>query len=177
MEHLPDSAPPVTVPRVRTDRLLLREFREADFGSFAEVLADPVATEFLSGPVDRRAAFRIFLGAFGAWMLHGAGWWAIDLVETGELVGWVGAFYRERPCDLELGWTIDPRHWRRGFATEAGAAALESARQRLGARRVIAHIDARNVASLRVAERLGLTNEGDVDFFGEPARRYAWDAQ
>lgn len=176
MEPLPDFAPPVAIPRVRTPRLLLREFREADFASFADELADPLATEFLSGPVDRRSAFRIFQSALGAWVLFGAGWWAVELIETGELLGWVGAFYRERPSDLELGWTICRRHWRRGFAREAAAAALYSGQTRLGERRAIAHIDAGNAGSIGVAEAIGMTFEGEVDFFGERVNRYAWSA-
>lgn len=177
MELLPESGPAVAIPRIRTARLLLREFREADFDAFARNMADPLATEFLSGPVDRRTAFRIFTGGPGSWMLQGAGWWAVELVETGELVGTTGAFYRERPCDLELGWTTIRSFWRRGIASEAAAAALWWGTERLGARRVIAHIDPKNVASARVAERLGMRDEGEVDFFGEPTHRYALSIQ
>jgi RimJ/RimL family protein N-acetyltransferase len=173
MELLPDAAPPAVIPRIRTARLLLRELRESDFDAFAQNLADPVAAEFLSGTVDRRTAFRIFLGSFGFWTLRGAGWWAVELLETGEFVGSVGAFYRERPSDLELGWTIVRRFWRRGFASEAAAAALWFGTEQLAATRVVAHIDAKNIPSVRVAEGLGMTYEGEVDFFGERVGRYA----
>jgi RimJ/RimL family protein N-acetyltransferase len=173
MEILPESAPAVRIPRLRTERLLLREPREADFDAFAENHADPLATEFLAGTIDRRAAFRIFVGALGHWMLRGAGWWAVELVETGEFIGMVGAFYRERPSDLELGWTLIRRFWRRGFASEAAAAALAFGQERLGAPRIIAHIDAKNIASAGVAERLGMRFEGEVDFFGEQVGRWA----
>jgi RimJ/RimL family protein N-acetyltransferase len=174
MELLSDSAPAVTVPRIRTSRLLLREFRESDFDAFAQNLADPVAAEFLSGTVDRRTALRIFVSGMGFWMLHGAGWWAVELAETGEFVGSVGAFYRERPCDLELGWAMIRSFWRRGFATEAATAALWFGTERLEARRVVAHIDEKNAPSVRVAEHLGMTYEGEVDFFGERCGRYAF---
>ena len=58
----------------------------------------------------------------------------------------------------ELGWTIAPDAQGRGVATEAARAALELAFA-MGAHRVIAHLDEENVASRRVAERIGMTVE------------------
>lgn len=173
MEILPDTAPPTAVPRVRTARLLLREFRREDFDAFAANMADPIAMEHLNGVLDRRGAYRVFAGAMGYWMLEGAGWWAIELEAERAIVGTVGAFYRERPCDLEVGWTIFRPYWRRGIASEAAAAALEFGFTRLGERRAIAHIDAGNAASVGVSQKLGMQYEGEVDFFGQKTGRYA----
>jgi RimJ/RimL family protein N-acetyltransferase len=168
-----EPAPPISIPRIRTERLLLREFRASDFDAFAANLMDPLATEFLTPVADRRSAYRVFVGGMGYWLLDGTGWWAVELVSTGAFVAAVGAFYRERPCDLELGWTVVRSHWRRGIASEAAAAALEFGWSLPGVKRVIAHIDAGNVASVRVSERLGMRFEGEVDFFGEATGRYA----
>jgi RimJ/RimL family protein N-acetyltransferase len=163
----------ITIPRVTTPRLLLREFRTADFPDYAENMADPVATEFLSGTVDRRTAWRMFLSASGSWVLHGTGWWSVELRETGECVGDVGVFLRETGPDLEIGWTLYRRFWGQGFAIEAAKAALAYAFERHRAKRVIAHITALNTASVAVSRKLGMTYETDVDFFGEPIGRYA----
>jgi RimJ/RimL family protein N-acetyltransferase len=168
-----DAAPAVTVPRIRTKRLLLRELRTSDFDAFAENLADPAATQYLFGIVDRRTAWRMFAASTGAWMLHGAGWWGVELEESGELVGSVGAFFRETPGDLELGWTMYRRFWGSGYASEAAAAARDFGFEHLEVRRSIAHIDAGNVASIRVSQHLGMTYEGDVDFYGAAIGRYA----
>jgi RimJ/RimL family protein N-acetyltransferase len=168
-----DAAPFVSVPRIRTKRLLLRELRASDFDAFAANLADPLATQYLSGVVDRRSAWRIFASSTGCWMLHGAGWWGVELEESGELVGSVGAFFRERPGDLELGWTMYRRCWGHGYASEAAAAARDFGFEQLEARRVIAHIDAANVASIRVSQHLGMTYEGDVDLYDTVTGRYA----
>jgi RimJ/RimL family protein N-acetyltransferase len=108
-------------------------------------------------------------------MLRGAGWWAAELRETGEVVGTVGAFFREASPELEIGWSIYRRFWRRGFATEAAAAALAFAVERHSAEWVIAHISAENLASVRVAEHLGMRYERDVDFFGMTIGRFVID--
>lgn len=162
------------VPRIETARLLLRAFRRSDFEGYAAHLADPVAQAHLQGVVDRRTAWRTFAAASGFWMLDGAGWWAVEWRDRGEVVGTVGAFFRETaPEALELGWSVYRPFWGQGFATEAARAALELALTAHARRRAIAHIDATNVASVRVAERLGMRYETDVELYGALCRRYA----
>jgi RimJ/RimL family protein N-acetyltransferase len=167
-----DRSAAVSVPRIATSRLLLREYRLSDFDAYAEHLADASAQQHLSGVVDRRTAWRLFMVGPGSWMLCGAGWWAVELTETREVVGTVGAFYREKAIELELGWNIYRKHWGRGFATEAAKAALEHGFTALDAPHAIALIDAPNAASIRVSRKLGMQYEGDVEHFGSPVGRY-----
>jgi RimJ/RimL family protein N-acetyltransferase len=162
----------VTVPRIATERLLLREFRTGDFEGFATNIADPEATRFLlSSTTDRRTAWRVFSSAAGGWVLSGAGWWAVEVRESGEMVGTVGAFMRESFPDLEIGWTLYRRFWGNGYATEAARAALAFAFDVHRAKRVVAHIAPQNAPSIAVSERLGMTFETDVDLYGERTRR------
>jgi RimJ/RimL family protein N-acetyltransferase len=170
-----DSVSPVVVPRIATERLLLRELKRSDFEAYAENQADPVATEHLNGVSDRRAAWRSFAAATGFWMLDGAGWWGVAHKETDELVGTVGAFFRDTSPELEIGWTVYRRHWRRGFATEAAIAALDFAIEKHGVRRAIAHISPKNIASIRVSQHLHMRFEGEVPFYDGVANRYVFE--
>ena len=169
------------IPRLATPRLTLRAFRRGEFDAYADHLADPASRPPGLSPVDRRMAWRMFAACLGSWALDGAGWWALELRETGFVVGTVGAFYREplapgAPAPLlELGWSVYRAHWRRGYATEGAAAALRDVRDRLGARRAIAHIDPANEASLRVAAGLGMTFQGEVEFYGATTGLHAID--
>jgi RimJ/RimL family protein N-acetyltransferase len=171
--------PATTIPRVDTERLLLREWRLGDFDGYANEMADPLARVHMAGVVDRRAAWRFFVAGAGMWMLLGTGWWAIELRATRECVGMVGIFYRETQldhmttADLEIGWTIYRPHWRRGFATEAARAALRFGFERLSPPRVIAHVSPDNSASIGVARAIGMTFDAETDFYGEPSHRYA----
>jgi RimJ/RimL family protein N-acetyltransferase len=163
----------ITIPRIATPRLLLRELRSGDFDGYAENMADPESTKFLSGVCDRRTAWRLFSSSTGNWVLQGKGWWALELRETGEVVGTVGAFIRETlPDDIELGWTVYRRFWRLGYATEAAGAALAFSFDAYRAPRVIAHIAKANSASVGVSLRLGMKYEGEVDFYGDTIARY-----
>jgi RimJ/RimL family protein N-acetyltransferase len=162
----------VSIPRIATPRLSLREFRMPDFDAYAANAADPEATKFLSGPTDRRSAWRIFSAGAGSWVVQGAGWWALEVRETGAVVGNVGAFFREGCPDLEVGWTLYRRHWGQGYAIEGAKAALAYGIEKHRPTRVIAHIAHANSASIAVSKKLGMTYETEVDFFGERCGRY-----
>lgn len=88
----------------------------------------------------------------------GACFGAVELVETGEVVGLAGL----QPHDdgqFELGWWIWKEYWGRGLATEAMRAVVDHARDVMGLQRVVAVIDPPNIASRRVAEKLGMRYE------------------
>lgn len=150
---------------------MLREYRREDFDVFAAHIADPVSSAHL-GTADRHAAWRTFCSHAGLWLIHGAGWWAIEERETGQLVGNVGAFFREESTVMELGWNTYRAFWGRGFASEAAAAALKHAFEIRGEPKVRALIDSANESSLRVAKRLGLTYEADTQIHGKAVGMY-----
>jgi RimJ/RimL family protein N-acetyltransferase len=160
-----------SVPYLRTERLLLREYRRQDFDGFAAHLADPVSSAHLV-LADRQAAWRIFCSQAGLWLLDGAGWWAVEEKETGRLVGSVGAFFREASTVMELGWNTYRAFWGRGFANEAAAAALQHALEVRGEPQVRALIASANESSLRVATRLGLNYEADTEIGGKAVGIY-----
>ena len=169
-----DRSPPVSIPRLSTERMLLREFRMADFDAYAESVADAEASRF-TGVLDRKHAFRVFAAQTGTWLLADAGWWAMELRETGELAGRVGAFYRDGFPDLEIGWFTHRGFWGRGLATEAARAVVRYAFDVRGEPRVTAFIDAGNTASLRVAERLGMRYDREAEIWDTKVGMYVLD--
>ena len=168
MEH----SPPISIPRLRTPRLLLREYRKSDFDMYAAHVSDPRVTAFIT-PLDRRKAWWSFASGMGQWVLQGIGWWAIELVETGETVGNVGAFFRETWPEVEVGWNTFHDHWGKGFATEAAREVVRFLFEVRQEKRITAIIDAGNKASLRVAEHLGMAFDGETELFGKPLARWA----
>ena len=160
-----------SVPYLHTERLTLREYRREDFDAFAAHLADPVSSAHL-GPADRHAAWRIFCSQAGLWLIDGAGWWAVEDKETGQVVGTVGAFFREESTVMELGWNTYRAFWGRGFANEAAAAAVDYAFEIRREPTVRALIASANESSLRVARRLGLTYEAESEIYGKAVSIY-----
>jgi RimJ/RimL family protein N-acetyltransferase len=166
-----DCSPAISIPRLRTQRLLLREYRMPDFDVFAKHFADPISTEF-TGSHDRRSAWRIFGCSTGGWLLQGTGWWAVERLGGGGMVGYVGAFFRETWPEIEVGWGTFREHWARGYATEAMAAVFRWIFEVRKEKRAIALIHAKNARSRRVAEKLGMTYEAEAELFGTPVDRY-----
>jgi ribosomal-protein-alanine N-acetyltransferase len=87
-------------------------------------------------------------------------------IGTGELAGRCGLLRSEigGRMETEISYLLDRRHWGRGFASEAAAAVLAHGFGALGIGRIVAVIDPRNLASRRVAERIGMAYEGDVPY-------------
>lgn len=160
-----------SVPHLQTERLTLREYRRDDFDLFADHLANGESSAFL-GSADRPTAWRIFASHAGLWLLHGAGWWSIEDKQTGQLVGCVGAFFREQSTVMELGWNTYRAFWGKGIANEAAAAVLNYAFEVRREPKVRALITAGNESSLRVAERLGMTYEMQTELNGKAINSY-----
>jgi RimJ/RimL family protein N-acetyltransferase len=164
-----------SVPRLQTRRLTLREYRAADFDRFADHLADPESTPD-SALVDRATAWRIFAAQAGLWLLQGAGWWAVEARPSGQVVGNVGAFFRGESTVMEIGFNTYRAFWGQGFATEAAEAVLNHAFEVRGEPKIQALIAPSNAASLKVAQRLGATFEGETDIHGQAIGVYAVSA-
>src|SRR5450830_109053 len=161
----------ISVPRLHTDRLLLREYRIEDFAAFADHLSHPESSAHL-GSSDRQTAWRIFNSHAGMWLLNGAGWWSIEDRQTGALVGSVGAFFRHEATVMEMGWNTYRAFWGRGIANEAAAAVLKHAFEVRREPKVRALIDSGNESSRRVAERLGMAYEMRTELNGKEINSY-----
>ena len=165
--------------RLETKRLLLRPFVEEDLDAYARISADAETMRHLGDgrPLTRPEAWRQMAFFLGHWQLRGYGLWAAADRETGTLVGRIGLFNPEGWPGLEVGWLIDCARWGRGLATEGGRAALAYAFSQLGADHVISVIRPDNRASIRVAEKLGMTFERHSDLNGHPVVIYGKRAE
>ena len=95
--------------------------------------------------------------------------WALEERSSGAFLGRAGLYRPEYPDwpGVEVGWTLHPDHWGRGYATEAGAEAIRYAFEDLDLDRIYSCILPENEASQAVAVRLGmeLLEERTMDFF------------
>ncbi|HEX8618409.1 MAG TPA: GNAT family N-acetyltransferase [Thermoanaerobaculia bacterium] len=149
-------------PTLTTERLHIRMLRESDYEQYAAIHMDPDVTRFTARThFDRLDAWRHLAMILGHWQLRGFGMWGVFERETDRLAGRVGFYQPETWPDFELGWTIGKEFWGKGYAPEAARACLDYAFGEMKRTRVISIIDPLNVASIRVAEKIGqrLTDE------------------
>ena len=164
---------------LETERLVLRLPRLEDAPAAAEYLGDPEVMRFLGGitvpPEDAPAVVQKWLDR---WAENGAGHFAIERRGDGAFLGRAGILVWDsrtwthasiaaagEHAQPEVGWTLVRRHWGHGYATEAAGAVRDWARAERGFDRLISLIDPANVASQRVAERLGAQPVETVELF------------
>jgi RimJ/RimL family protein N-acetyltransferase len=151
---------------LKTDRLLLRQWRDDDLDAWAALNADPEVREFFPEVLTREQAAGS-LGHFqGELAARGWGWWAVEERDTGRLIGMAGL----DPVDeglpfhgIEAGWRLAREAWGKGYATEAGRAVLGYGFDELHLPEILAVTAAGNVRSQAVMRRLGMTHDADFD--------------
>lgn len=162
------------IPEIKTQRLLLRGFREEDLDAYAEMCGDSDVMRYIGAgkPLSRWESWRNMAMMLGHWQLRGYGMWAVEERSSGEMIGRIGCWKPEGWIGFEIGWTLRRAYWKRGFATEAARAAMDYAFEKLQRSHVISLIRPENAASIRVAQKLGEKLEGTTELFGSEAVIY-----
>jgi len=162
------------IPTVETPRLLLRAFRLADLDAYAAMCADEEVMRHIGsgGAVGRDVAWRHLALFLGSWALVGHGMWAVERRSDGALIGRAGFLDPEGWPGCELGWLLARETWGKGYAFEAAQAALACGRRVLGLSDVISLIRPDNARSIALAERMGASNAGPIEFLGHSALLY-----
>lgn len=163
---------------LETERLELRPLALEDLDDVASMLGDAEALRLWGGPLDREGARHWIERNLARYEAEGIGRCAVILRATGVLVGDCGliiTLVEGRP-EVELGWIVRRAYWRTGIATEAATAWRDFGFDTLGLERIVSMIGAENVASRRVAEKLGMTVEREAVWGGLPHLMYSIDA-
>jgi len=151
------------LPRLETERLILRPLRMKDARDVNVYASDPeVARYVLWDPhvsmTDTRAYIRCMRGLYRRGL---PGSWAVTLRDSGRVIGTVGfMWYSDANLAAEIGYSYARDQWNRGCATEALRAVITSAFQSIPLNRLEAQHDIRNAASGRVMEKCGMRREG-----------------
>ena len=167
------SPEPDSLPReLRSERLLLRRWRDSDLEPFAAQNADPRVMEFFVKTLTRDESDAMVERMRLHFDQHGFGLWAVEIPGEASLAGCLGLIFPRHdlpfpPC-VEIGWRLGTEFWGRGLATEGARRVLEFAFQDAKLAEVISITSRINVRSRRVMEKLGMSNSS-VDDFEHPA--------
>lgn len=155
--------PPISLPH-ETDRLVLRRFTPDDvdavhaYHSRPDVARyqywEPRSRDEVTDEVDK------WIGADGSDETREAMVFAVTLKDSAVLVGDMVLLFRDREARQgEIGFTFNPDHGGNGYATEAAIAVMGIGFEAFGLHRIFGRCDARNAASWRLMERLGMRRE------------------
>ncbi|MFC8588421.1 GNAT family N-acetyltransferase [Streptomyces sp. NPDC057217] len=168
---------------IRTPRLLLRRWSDDDLVPLSEINADPEVMRWIGDgsvrdPDDTAGDIERYEEE---WDEEGFGLFAVELLASGELIGFAGLSVPEHlpeaAHEIEIGWRLGRQFWGQGYASEAAHAVLEWALQDRGLDRVVAVTHLSDAASENVVAKLGMKAERELDHpvLGVPLRVHAID--
>jgi RimJ/RimL family protein N-acetyltransferase len=151
-----------------TPRLFLRHFHVEDIDTMAALFGDPEVMQFGSGVRNREWVEQWLQGCLEDYFRKlGFGLWAVVLREDGVVAGYCGLSRFgdvDGRSEVEIGFRLSRRYWGQGIASEAACAVRDYGFDILNLRRLVSIIDPKNVASLRVAEKVGMHYEKQIQF-------------
>lgn len=157
---------------IRTERLVLRRWREADIPPYAQLCANAHVMRFFPSTRSREES-----DAEAGWLSErftadGFGPWAVEVPGLAPFIGFVGCWrvVRELPFTpaVEIGWRLNEPFWGKGYAVEAAKAALQDVFSRTDLPEIVAYTAVINAPSRRVMEKLGMIHD-ESGTFDHPA--------
>ena len=167
---------------LETERMVLREMDINDVKNLQGIFSDPEAMRYypkLKTVEETEEWIRWNRLSYRAYRF---GLWIAILKETGAFAGQCGLVMQkvDDEPEIEVGYLFLRQYWGQGLATEAARACRDYAvncvgHNRLGYTRLVSLIDPRNLASKRVAEKIGMMREKETIMFDKGIEVYAFE--
>ena len=158
---------------IRTDRLLMRRWRDSDREPFAALNGDAETMKFFPETLDRAASDALADRIEARFEQQGYGLWALEIADTGQFIGFAGL--NPIPDGVpgsggtEIGWRLARQAWHHGYATEAARAAVTVAFDGAGLPEIWSFTSVLNEPSAAVMRRIGMTEVSRFDHPRIPA--------
>lgn len=164
--------------RHETERLVLRDWREADWDEFWRVTNTPAVMKWLGGLLDEDGMAATRERVERCAQHNGFCFWVVERREDGAILGFCGLKRADAPNssiegEFEIGWRLREDCWGEGFAREAAQAALSLAFERFGAQQVYALTIRENTPSWGLMIRLGMERCETLDY-ADPRFEAPW---
>ena len=154
--------------RLETERLRLRPYRADDLDALHAMFSDPEHMTWYPAPFDRETTRAWLERQRNGYRTRGFALWIVEDRATGAFLGTAGPslLLVEDVDEVEIGWHTRPGRKGEGIAPEAGAAARDWAFANLEIDHLIALVRPENRPSGRVAEKIGMQVDREVDHKG-----------
>lgn len=163
---------------ITTERLVMVPFAPEHAAALNEMNSNPEVMRYLGGTETLEQTEAVVGRARARWQRYGYGWRSVFLrdkgADGGPLIGaaCVQNLAHVEGAPLEIGWRLRPEHQGRGYATEAGRAAMDYGFDRVGVDYLVSVANSDNRASGKVMERLGMQYVGIQTHYDEPCIVY-----
>lgn len=159
---------------VTTDRLYLAPFAPEHAKGLYALNSDPEVMQYLGAPQSMKEIKKSIDSVTSRWGKLGYAWWTILLKDTDTVIGaaCLQNLAHDKDAPLEMGWRLLPKFQGKGYATEAGKAAMGFGFDVVGVDYLCAVANPENMASQKVMQRLGMTYVGVQTHYDEPCAYY-----
>lgn len=153
---------------IKTDRLLLRDWKASDLEEFIRINSDSMVMEYMPRilkPEDSKRLMKKFQDHIEK---NGYGMFAVEVKETKEFIGTVGIckvrFDAPFTPAVEIAWRLSYESWGKGYATEAARAVMDYGFNELNLDEIVAFTIHDNARGIHVMEKLGMKRDKKGDF-------------
>ena len=143
---------------IETERLLLRKYTMSDFDALYEIMSDPETMQHYPASFDKERTEKWILWNLDNYEKYGFGLWAVVLKETNEFIGDCGITLQNIDGQMlpEIGYHINKKYWRRGYAKEAARAVRDWVFQNTNYDAVYSYMKYTNIGSSSTAKAIGM---------------------
>lgn len=145
---------------LETDRIILRSWKDSDLLPFAEMSQDHEVMRYFPDLLTQSESHELAHLMQRFIKKQGWGFWALELKETHEFIGFTGLHHQPTRFDFspctEIGWRLKRSAWGRGLAFEAASASLNFGLNTLNLTEIVAFTAQLNIPSQKLMQRLGM---------------------
>ncbi|MFY0608681.1 MAG: GNAT family N-acetyltransferase [Cyclobacteriaceae bacterium] len=148
----------------QSDRLGFRNWRDEDLQAFAPINEDPEVMAHFPNTLNTRESADFIHRMTAHFEQHGYTYFATELLETKELIGFIGLCNQDYEAPFnpatDIGWRLKKSAWGKGYTTEGSKRCLDYAFQELNIEKVVSVCTKNNIKSENVMRKIGMTKQG-----------------
>jgi len=161
----------------RTERLILRNWSLDDVLPYASLVGDPEVMQYIGNGEPRPREHAVAFVEQQMEHQAGRGWmrFAVEHTDSGDLMGFCGV--DDARGRLDFGWRYARAFWGAGYGYEAASAALYVCRNEFGLTRITSQSYLDNVGSIRIMQKMGMSDIGMDEAYGQPVVVYGFPSE
>lgn len=149
----------------QSQRLAFRNWSLNDLDEFAAMNADPEVMQHFPNTLSREESKAMIERLIAHFQNYGHTYYAVELIDSKELIGFIGLAYKDYVSDftpaIDIGWRLKQTAWNNGYATEGAKRCIKHAFEELRIDRIISTCTANNNASEKVMQKIGMQKDGE----------------
>lgn len=148
----------------KSERLGFRNWNDNDLTEFSKINADLEVMEYFPNPLTKTETLEFIVRLQKHYEKNGYNYFATEILETGELIGFIGLAFQEYKTEFtpatDIGWRLKRSAWGNGYATEGAKRCLEFAFKELNLEKIISVFTEKNIKSESIMKKIGMEKIG-----------------